>query len=147
MARPRRILGFARQCRQRSVLGFRFSFVAAFVFFACEQSDTEEGCNQLFWTSLTESESTLRGRHRRLSFLKAGHATFTVACQHVPSLEQEDGCSADFTPYQEAQQLMLAYSVVFARAHVLGDQVALQNIRHDENLPARPSWVEWLRAD
>ena len=112
-----------------------------------DQSCTEEGSNQPFWTSLTGSESALRGRHRRLSFLEAGHATFTVACQHLPSLEQEDGCGADFTSYQEAQQLMLAYSLVFARAHVLGDEVALENIRDDEDLPARPSWVEWLQAD
>ena len=112
-----------------------------------DQSCTEAGSNQPFWEALVAPESILRRSHRRLSFLEAGHATFTVACQHLPTLEQDDGCGADFTPAQEAQQLMLAYSLLFGRAYVLGDEQALTRISNDEDLPVRPEWLEWLSAD
>ena len=109
-----------------------------------DQSCTEEGSNQPFWDALSHEDSVLRQQHKRLSFLEAGHATFTTACQHLPYLEQDDGCGPDFTPYHEAQQLMLAYSLIFARAHILGDSKALEAISLDEGLPNRESWVEWL---
>ena len=112
-----------------------------------DQSCTEEGSNQPFWEALTQRDAPLRDQHRRLSFLEAGHATFTVACQHLPALEQDDGCGPDFTPVLEAQKLMLAYSLIFARAYILGDESALQAITMDEGLPARPEWVEWLKSD
>ena len=82
-----------------------------------DQSCTEDGSNQPFWEALSHESSRLRIQHRRLSFLEGGHATFTVACQHLPNLEQDDGCGPDFTPYAEAPATaMLAYGLTFARA-------------------------------
>lgn len=114
-----------------------------------DQACTEEGSNQPFWGALSSVDSTHRGQHRRLSFLNAGHATFTMACVHLPALEQEDGCGPDFTPVLEAHQVMLAYSLLFARAYALGDQSALNIVSSEEGalsdeLEALPNWVEWL---
>ena len=114
-----------------------------------DQANTEEGSNRPFWEALIAPESTQRESHRRLSFLEAGHATFTVACQHLPTLEQDDGCGPDFTPIREAQTLMLAYSLFFGRAYVLGDEAAILSIAQGvgESLPALPVWAEWLSAE
>ena len=115
-----------------------------------DQACTEEGSNQPYWEALTAASSPLRDQHRRLSFLEAGHATFTVACIHLPGLEQDDGCGPDFTPARDAQALMLEYSLTFARAHVLGDPSALQSINQIEGstaLSPLPDWAEWLRVN
>ena len=117
-----------------------------------DQDNTEEGSNRPYWEALVSADSATRLQHRRLSFLEAGHATFTVACIFLPTVEPEDGCGPDFTPVREAQALMLAYSLVFARAHILGDPTALQSITSIEpsttegGLPPLPSWAEWSRA-
>ena len=116
-----------------------------------DQASTEEGSNRPYWEALTAPSSLMRRQHRRLSFLEAGHATFTVACLHVPTTQLNEGCGPDFTPFQEAQQLMLAYSLIFGRAYVLGDPessriVTSQTEVSESELPPLPSWAQWLSA-
>jgi hypothetical protein len=126
-----------------------------------DQASTEEGSNQPYWMYLQNSEKP----HRRVRFLDAGHATFTVACEHFPTLEQDDGCGESFTPVLEAQAVMLSYTLIFARAHLWQDQESLTLLEGLDNLtpletlyrstdststlsfdPSQLSqeWVEWM---
>jgi predicted dienelactone hydrolase len=114
-----------------------------------DQANTEEGSNAPFWEALIAPDSEMRQSHRRLSFLEAGHATFTVACIFLPTVEPEDGCGPDFTPVRDSQALMLAYSLVFARAHLFGDSASLESINsmnpaETDLLPSMPAWAQWI---
>ena len=114
-----------------------------------DQANTEENSNQPYWEALIDPDAPQRSAHRRLSFLEAGHATFTVACIFLPTVEPEDGCGPDFTPARDAHALMLAYSLVFARAHLLNDPLALQTLNATDPsdnglLPPLPEWAQWL---
>ena len=115
-----------------------------------DQASTESGSNQPYWQALSEANSNdndelnqIRLTHRRLSFLQAGHATFTVACEHFPTLEQDDGCGEDFTPVLEAQAVMLSHALAFSRWHLWQDQAAYEYLQNDAH---RPSWTQWLTS-
>ena len=122
-----------------------------------DQANTEEGSNEPYWRTLVDpvmnpetprspAASAALDHHRRLSFLDAGHATFTIACEHFPTLEQDDGCGPTFTPILDAQAVMLWHSLAFLRFHLWGDEEARDQLIQGESEGGgqRPEWSVWL---
>jgi predicted dienelactone hydrolase len=58
---------------------------------------------------------------RWISMARAGHHSFTHACELLPGYGEEDGCGENAVPSAEAHRLVAAYSLAFARLHLFGD--------------------------
>lgn len=61
-------------------------------------------------------------QHLRIDVIKGGHFTFSNICDVLPGVEEleNDGCSEDFIDPNLAYELINAYSLSFARAHLFG---------------------------
>ncbi|MBH24123.1 MAG: hypothetical protein CMH57_06660 [Myxococcales bacterium] len=79
--------------------------------------EPEEG--DPIWEALDGPDAT------RMVFLNAGHMTFSNLCEVVPNFAEDDGCGDSFLPPPDAHVIINAYSLAFARAHVLNDPQAM----------------------
>lgn len=73
------------------------------------------------WANMSGSQ------HLRVDILKAGHFTFSNMCALVGGTIDElknDGCSPDFIDVELGYEIINAYSLAFARAHLFGDTSA-----------------------
>jgi predicted dienelactone hydrolase len=94
-----------------------------------DQNCTEEGSNLPYQTALFQTSSP----RFHLSFNQAGHASFTVVCQHIAGLELNNGCGPEFTPSTEVLEIVNAYQLTFARAY-LGQQAQALTFFEGETL-------------
>jgi len=61
------------------------------------------------------------GQHMRIDFASAGHFTFSNACDFLPSIGIDDGCSPSFIDPPRAHEAINSYSLAFLRYHLWGD--------------------------
>jgi predicted dienelactone hydrolase len=80
------------------------------------------------WSGLTQPNSV------RIDFNRAGHFTFSNACEVASALLESDGCGPRFLPYEEAHALIKLYALAFAQQHVLNDPL-MRPITRGEELP------------
>lgn len=65
--------------------------------------------------------SAMEGPHMRVDLLRGGHFTYSNMCELFGAAVLDDGCSDQFLPFPIASQIIDAYSLAFARKHLLGD--------------------------
>lgn len=64
------------------------------------------------------------GQHLRINLPKGGHFTFSNMCTMLSGIDQidNDGCNEEFIEPEAAFDIINAYSLAFARAHLFDDQ-------------------------
>lgn len=72
-----------------------------------------------YWNELSGEKD------RRVRYLTGGHHTFSITCEVLPSLGANDGCGENFMPFENAYDLVNAYSLAFLRAHLYEDPSVL----------------------
>jgi predicted dienelactone hydrolase len=65
--------------------------------------------------------NAMEGPHMRVDLLRGGHFTYSNMCELFGAAVLDDGCSDQFLPFLTASQIIDAYSLAFARKHLLGD--------------------------
>ncbi len=65
--------------------------------------------------------NAMEGPHMRVDLLRGGHFTYSNMCELFGAAVLDDGCSDQFVPFLMASQIIDAYSLAFARKHLLGD--------------------------
>lgn len=70
----------------------------------------------LYWSELTNKSD------RRVDLPRAGHHSFDIACEVLPLLGEQDGCSDMNVAPAEAQRLISIYALAFARRQLFEDE-------------------------
>ncbi|MFW5968200.1 MAG: alpha/beta hydrolase family protein [Persicimonas sp.] len=94
------------------------------------------------WEAMQDS-----GPHVRIDVTRGGHFTFSNMCELFPSVDQveDDGCSDEFVPPEDAFYLINAYSLAFLQYHLFDDDSVAPLVEGDAQLERERDEFEMSR--
>jgi hypothetical protein len=78
-----------------------------------------------YWESMNGSDAIW------VNLTTAGHQSFGILCDIMPSFAEDQGCGEAFMPHEEVYEIINVYSLAFARFHFFGD-TAMETILSGE---------------
>jgi len=81
-----------------------------------------------FWNWLTQEDAIW------INITTAGHQSFGILCDIMPSFAEDEGCSDAFMPHAEVYDLINIYALAFARYHLWDDQNMASIVSGEESL-------------